>query len=296
MVGCTGASSNTFHIWRSEDVSFQILKCGGIRRLHEAPKRTSSSKTVGTMQDFILAQTSIRRCLFFETMPLFKCFSTLMSHFFDIHTHFPTGDPALVEMENLRFGQSASGRARFCSAGLHPWFLEKVHLEAALQWLEVQAALPATRAIGEAGLDKVCGTDWALQEQAFRACIERSERVGKPLLIHCVKAYNEVIQLKKQLNPAQNWIFHGFNKHPDTAAMLLRAGCFLSFGNAILQEGNHSAEALQRMPDDRFFLETDDAEEVGIVRIYEQAALLRGVDVECLKRQVAENVQAVFKF
>ncbi len=76
--------------------------------------------------------------------------------------------------------------------------------------------------------------------------------------------------------------------------MLLKEGCFLSFGAALLKPGNHSAEALQQTPVDRFFLETDDDPDVEIAAIYEQAALLRGISLEQLKGLMAENVRKCF--
>lgn len=214
-----------------------------------------------------------------------------MSNFFDIHTHFPTGNAGVTELENLRFGQVASGRTKFCSVGLHPWYLKADGFDAEKQWLDQQSVLPGVCAIGEAGLDKVCDTLWSLQEAAFRYCIDVSETVQKPLVIHCVRAYNEVIQIKKHRKPKQSWIFHGFNKHPDTAQMLLKEGCFLSFGAALLKPGNHSAEALQQTPEDRFFLETDDDPDVEIAAIYEQAALLRSISLEQLKGLMAKNAR-----
>lgn len=167
-------------------------------------------------------------------------------------------------------------------------------MDAAKVWLQEQAESPAVPAIGEVGLDKVCSTPWDIQEAAFQYSIAESERVQKPLIIHSVKAYNEIIQVKKLRKPAQVWIFHGFNKHPDTARMLLREDCFLSFGAALLQPGNHATQALQQTPADRFFLETDDAEQIDIAAIYEKAAALRGISLLQLKEQIAQNVQHCF--
>jgi TatD DNase family protein len=214
---------------------------------------------------------------------------------YNIHTHIPAGNDAFTEIENLRFGQEASGKTPFCSAGLHPWFVREDNLPASERWLKAQTALTSVCAIGEAGLDKVCDTPWALQESAFRFCIGMSEEAGKPLVIHCVRAYNEVLLIKKQVKPTQPWIFHGFNKHPDTAQMLLREGCFLSFGAALLHENSHSAAALRQTPADRFFLETDDAEEVGIESIYERAAAVRGCSMDEIVAAVSLNVQRVFR-
>lgn len=218
-----------------------------------------------------------------------------MSNFLDIHTHFPTGNTGITEVENLRFGEISSGLTRYCSIGLHPWYLKADEFDVEKQWLDQQSVLPGVCAIGEAGLDKVCDTPWHLQEAAFRYCIGVSERVQKPLVIHCVRAYNEVIQIKKQLKPNQPWIFHGFNKHPDTARMLLKEGCFLSFGAALLKSGNHSAEALQQTPEDRFFLETDDEKDIDIAAIYERAAHLRGISIEQLKVMMDKNAKTFFR-
>ncbi len=233
------------------------------------------------------------RCLFFKTIVVFRrlsCYSS-MSNFLDIHTHFPTGNVEITEVENLRFGQLASGRTRYCSVGLHPWYLKADGFNSEKQWLDQQSVLPGVCAIGEAGLDKACDTPWLLQEAAFRYCIGISETVQKPLVIHCVRAFNEVIQIKKQLKPNQTWIFHGYNKHPDTARMLLQEGCFLSFGAALLKPENHSAQALQQTPEDRFFLETDDEKEVDIAAVYERAALLRGISIEQLKVLMGKNAR-----
>ena len=50
--------------------------------------------------------------------------------------------------------------------------------------------------IGECGLDKVWGPTLDIQEASFRRHIELSEKHQKPLIIHCVKAYNEIIAIK----------------------------------------------------------------------------------------------------
>lgn len=214
--------------------------------------------------------------------------------YLNIHTHFPTGHLAVLEVENLYFGQAPSGKSPFLSVGLHPWFLKPENMDAALAWLEKQAALPGVVAIGEAGLDKVCDTSWGLQEQAFRWCIDISERVKKPLVIHCVRAHNEVVRLKKELKPAQPWIFHGFNKNTDVAAMLLHEGCYLSFGASILRENNHSAEALQHTPAGHFFLETDDMQDIAIEQIYQKAAEIKGISVEELAETLEANMARCF--
>ncbi|MDO8365498.1 MAG: TatD family hydrolase [Saprospiraceae bacterium] len=196
--------------------------------------------------------------------------------FINIHTHHPTLLPGLLEIESVYFGQVKAPVANMRSVGLHPWFLEGIEMEVANKWLHEQAALKNVVAIGEAGLDKVCKTPWDLQLLAFQHCIEISESVGKPLIIHCVRAFSEILALKKQWKPRQTWVFHGFDKNVLTAEMLLRAGCCLSFGAALLREKSPALQSLRACPGDRFFLETDDAA-VSISAVYERTAELRGI-------------------
>jgi TatD DNase family protein len=66
-------------------------------------------------------------------------------------------------------------------------------------------------ALGECGLDKITASDFELQKVVFKKQIQLSEKHQKPLIIHCVKAHQELIEIKKELKPKQVWIFHGFN-------------------------------------------------------------------------------------
>lgn len=196
----------------------------------------------------------------------------------NVHTHYPSGSHAADEIVNLRPGEYSGVLPRLYSAGLHPWFLSEASLESDLEWLHTHA--PGAVAIGEAGLDKLVKIPADLQMAAFKACIAVSEQTGKPLIIHCVKAYEAVMAVKKSLKPAQPWIIHGFDKHPQTAAELLRAGCYLSFGKALFNDRSHAARSLQTVPADRFFLETDDARDLAIESVYARAAQIRGVTQE----------------
>jgi TatD DNase family protein len=198
----------------------------------------------------------------------------------------------MIELESVYYGQSKSPSASLRSVGLHPWYLEGVDFELAKQWLKTQVELPETVAIGESGLDKVCKTPWDLQLSAFKLCAELAESTQKPLIIHCVRAFSEIIDLKKAWKPRQIWIFHGFDKNLPTAAMLLKAGCFLSFGMALLRANSRASASLQATPADRFFLETDDAG-ISIDLIYEAAAKLRGQKIRDLELQIEGNFSRI---
>jgi TatD DNase family protein len=211
--------------------------------------------------------------------------------FRDIHTHKTALQHHEWAIESLLYGQSPS-LAQY-SIGLHPWFLQGIDLADAQIWLADQARLPQVLAIGEAGLDKITETPWSIQLKAFEVCIEVSESVKKPLIIHCVRAFDEILALKKQVSPLQPWILHGFNKHLQTAEQLLNAGFMLSFGKHILLENNHASSALKITPHDAYFLETDDSP-LPISTIFESSASIRDTSEAMIQQEVNANISRVF--
>lgn len=178
------------------------------------------------------------------------------------------------------------------SVGIHPWHLP-MDLEAAMKWLRFEAAQDDVLAVGEAGLDHAAATDFYEQGEAFMACARLAEELEKPLIIHCVRANDEILAFKKMLRPAQPWIMHGFGGHPNTAKQLVENGFYLSFGHAILQN-EKAAASLAAVPADRFFLETDDRQNLIIEDVYGAAAQIRGCRVEWLQGQVWGNFSGAF--
>ena len=99
------------------------------------------------------------------------------------------------------------------SVGLHPWFLTKENFENDFKKISQLVDNQNIISVGECGLDKLRGEDVAFQTMAFEAQIRLAESVSKPVLIHCVRAFNEVIAVKKRLNPTVPLVIHGFNKN-----------------------------------------------------------------------------------
>ncbi len=196
----------------------------------------------------------------------------------------------MLDIENRYFGQHKKQPASFFSAGLHPWYLENVDWNAAGEWLRAQAADPACLAIGEAGLDKLTQTPWEHQVTAFSICISLAAETRKPLVVHCVRAYGEVLQMlhRPPASRSLKTVFHGFDKHLQTARMLLDAGCYLSFGAALFHENSHAAETLRNTPPGRFFLETDDRN-LDIRAVYARAAEIRNASEEAIADQIWRN-------
>jgi TatD DNase family protein len=218
----------------------------------------------------------------------------------DLHTHHPRPAADVFSVANVAWAHDAwpspSGQA--CSVGIHPWYLPDAARQDTRKQLLEAARLPAVVAIGECGLDRVCASGWATQVLDFQLCIELAQLVQKPLILHCVRAFDELLQQKKQTEtgrttPSVAWVLHGFDKHPQVATMLLRAGCYLSFGAALLRDGHHAREALRITPLDRFFLETDVWSAGDIGDIYGAAAAVKGLTVEAVEAQVWANWERV---
>lgn len=213
-----------------------------------------------------------------------------MSKYIDIHTHHNVGEGLFITNRYQAFEKASEGS--LCSLGIHPWYVD-ADFDNQLAQLEQYATLPNVVAIGECGLDKLTATPWHLQEQTFRLQIQLANTLHKPLIIHCVRAYDEVLQTLKQEQAAVPVIFHGFNKNVQVAQRILAQGYYLSFGAALLNNQSSAIAVIEACPGDRFFLETDDTD-IAIGQIYEKAADIRKTDLDALILQLQKNVQAVF--
>lgn len=211
--------------------------------------------------------------------------------FIDFHTHSVSPHQEVLSVLNCAPSEDVKALEAF-SVGIHPWYIS-TNWEEELSLLEEKAQLPNCYAIGECGLDKLTDTSLEIQEAVFRKQIAISEKIEKPVIIHCVKAFQEVYQLKKELQPKQTWVLHGFVKNEQLAQQLLSVGCKLSFGKALLENLK-----LQRMFANLkvtdVVLETDDAE-VAIEEMYKQAAELKKQSIESLAQEIWSNCKEVFK-
>jgi len=142
-------------------------------------------------------------------------------------------------------------------------------------------------AIGEAGLDKLRGASLDTQQSFFKKQIELSESLKKPLIIHCVQAWGELIRLRRETKPVQPWIIHGFRGKPELTKRLVKEGFLFSAGSKI------NKESMPLIPLDSLFCETDE-NDMNIREIYAQAAEAMGIEIDEFAVTVAKNVQRVF--
>lgn len=167
------------------------------------------------------------------------------------------------------------------SVGIHPWQAEKAS-DAWFIKLTECAHHKQVVAIGEAGIDKLTNTPLSIQIDLFKQQALLAESVKKPLIIHVVKAMEELLKLKKEINPKQPWIIHGFRGKAEMADVYLKHNFYLSFGE------HFQEKALQITPLERLFIETDESA-LSIEKIYQKIADSRGEEMEFLAENVKNN-------
>jgi TatD DNase family protein len=219
-----------------------------------------------------------------------------MLKYIDIHTHKSGIDENVFALENITIDENFNLEIdHFYSIGLHPWYLEKEFKEQDFQDLEILSNSPQIIAIGEIGLDRMIETDFNLQIEMFERQLLLAEKVNKPVLIHCVKAFSEIISVKKRLKPRINMIIHGFNQNEQILVQLLKHNFFLSIGEAVLNPNSNAAMLIQQIPIECLFLETDDSN-VSIKEIYQESAKILKISENELINQINQNFDRIFKF
>lgn len=209
--------------------------------------------------------------------------------FLDIHTHKSAQQKGVQSIQSLSLTSDiflAMPKTKPISIGLHPWYASIEKLEIHLKYLSVLAKQTNVKLIGECGLDKLKGESLKNQILILEHQVALAERLNKPLILHCVRAFSELIELKGRLKVKVPMIIHGFNKNEELGIQLISKGFLLSFGTAILKENSGASKLLKSYDD--FFLETDDAE-TSIEEIYETAANLKKCSVDELKALIFAN-------
>jgi TatD DNase family protein len=176
------------------------------------------------------------------------------------------------------------------SIGFHPYNVGKADEKETLETVRTATRHPNIFAIGEIGLDKAIDAPLDLQKRVFEKQVEIAESARLPVILHVVRAFNEMIEFMKAHKPAVPMIIHGYNGSREMAEALVKAGFMVSFGEAIAGEHSKIVEALLSVPLDRLFLETDEGL-LDIREIYHTAAEVKGIPVDQLREQIVENAR-----
>lgn len=216
--------------------------------------------------------------------------------YIDMHTH--SGKPAAgvfvidcLMAHEEKFPADVSGMSY--TFGIHPWFLTENNHSQLILSVEKSVGFPNMIAIGEAGFDKLRGPSPELQRKVFEKQIGIAEEHKKPVIIHCVKAWDELLSVRKKLKPTTPWMIHGFRGNAELANQLLSKGMYLSFWFDFVMRKD-SSDLIRSLPRDKIFLETDGAD-IDIKAIYDKVAVDLEIPVTDLKSNILSNFNEFFK-
>jgi TatD DNase family protein len=176
----------------------------------------------------------------------------------NVHTHNALADESAIynilpqDFSNFQFKEK-----HYYSAGIHPWYIDFENIAA--QFSKLQALLEQRKnilLIGECGLDKLKGPIIQIQEEVFEKHLVLAEEFQKPIIIHCVKAFQEVLSIIKKEKFSMPFIFHGFNKSIKLAKQIIEAGGSVSLNFNMNNEKRQMY--LNALPKKNVFFETDD--------------------------------------
>lgn len=214
--------------------------------------------------------------------------------YIDIHTHNQSLSAVGVSIRNIFLHEfPPKGEAGQCySSAIHPWHgaqFSPEQIEELFNRLQENASMLS--AIGETGLDKTSPVPLTRQITIFQQHIKLAERLKLPLIIHNVKAWDEIYALQKESQIP--WILHGFSGNARQIEQFTARGFYLSLGANILKQHHTIARCFEQIPLERLFLETDESGH-SIVELYQFVASKHNISIEELKRSIFVNFQKVF--
>jgi len=214
-----------------------------------------------------------------------------MTKFINLHTHKFSNLSDVIEVVNQYPWEFDASIPNY-SIGIHPWYIDENWLENDLEIIKEKLQLSECLALGECGLDKRIEIPMELQISVFKKQLEIVKLTNKPVVLHCVAAFDELITIKKELKISNPMLIHGFSKNEQVAKSLLNNGFYLSFGKYLLRNPDLE-KVLTFAPENQILLETDTIEE-SIYEVYEKAASIKGISIEDMKTIVFTNFSKIF--
>lgn len=210
--------------------------------------------------------------------------------YIDIHTHGANEatSKAICVRNVFAANYPEMVSENYVSVGLHPWHIKKATLKQDLENLNAAAQQNNVIAIGETGLDRAITVSLDLQKTIFESHLIIAAKANKPVIIHAVRAYPDIVEVYKKTRLDTTLIFHGFNGNTQTAKQLTGKGFYLSFGENLFKDKSNASAVFRDIPLEHIFLETDESKK-SIVEIYARAAELKKMASENLKGQIHQN-------
>ena len=203
----------------------------------------------------------------------------------DIHTHQDYKNDDVFYVKNNYPLEIENGK--YFSCGIHPWYISEENIDNELMILNQKLVSKNCLALGECGLDKITQTPFELQKQVFTKQLKINQNHQKPVIIHAVKAHQEILEIQKREKIKETFLFHGFNKNENLLNQILRQENHVSFGKDLLK--NQKLQTIfANLSWKEIFLETDSAD-LTIDLIYEKACELKKISISELEEIIKEN-------
>ncbi|XP_010525020.2 PREDICTED: uncharacterized protein LOC104802900 [Tarenaya hassleriana] len=145
--------------------------------------------------------------------------------------------------------------------GLHPWFIVN-RTPCWFDTLKNFFETTPTAAVGEIGLDKSPNAgeiDFSDQVVVFRPQLELAKELKKPVAVHCLDAFDDLIEIMKSVGPFPSGvILHSYAGSAEIVPQLAELGSYFSFSGWLTYTSKEKAkEIVKAVPSDRILLETD---------------------------------------
>lgn len=211
--------------------------------------------------------------------------------FIDFHNHNIWHTDDVIEVVSVHDSQEK--KKVFYTLGFHPWWTENL---LSLDQLDLMRSAylndPYCLGLGEFGLDNLKGASLDIQKDIFCQQINVANEVSAPVVVHCVRAYDRIIRLRKELGKTL-WVIHGYVRNRILARQLIDAGFYLSVAPHDRMKPVFE-DMLVYVPLDRVFLETDSEFTMNIQQRYTIFAEIRKMDVTTLKLQLFDNFKTFY--
>ncbi len=192
----------------------------------------------------------------------------------------------------------------YASAGIHPNTREKIEKIIPLFSREKIVA------VGETGLDFLRAENNKTEQERQRLLmtqhVELSKEHDLPLIIHCRKAYPDLLSLLRRYLTKQSGVIHSFSGSLNDARELLNMGYYLGFNGLIFKL--NLDEVIESTPLERILTETDspflpppslnnerNAPHLGLKAVLEKIAFLKRIPVSEVESITVQNAYSLFK-
>ncbi len=188
--------------------------------------------------------------------------------------------------------------------GLHPWAVgEYPDLVVLEQLLREQIEQYHPDFIGECGLD-LLKANFEYQQTVFELQLRLASEYQLPVVIHCVRAYNQLLMLLAKAQLQVPLLVHAYNGNSELAHQLVKKGAYLGIGSIIMNANSQLVKSIIRISQDNLLIESDapympistkELSSSNDCEIYlQQLARLLKQDVEVLRMSINRNWSRVF--